>query len=158
MIKVNNIASWVLSKHAFDWIYENYPVGSTILELGSGFGSIALSLNYNIYSVEQDKNWIGLSNRVNYILAPLKDGFYDIDILKSSLPSKYDLLILDGPTKGSGGRTGFIKNMELFNLDCPILIDDVHREDEMKIAEYVSNKLGREYNVFESENKKFAII
>jgi hypothetical protein len=158
MIKVNNIGNWVLSKHAFDWIYENYPMGSTILELGSGFGSIALSLNYNVYSIEQDKNWIGLSNRVNYILAELNDGFYDREVLKSSLPKQYDLLILDGPTKASGGRLGFLDNLDMFKLNCNILIDDVHREDEMKIIESLSNTLNREYIIFESENKKFAII
>lgn len=158
MIKVNNIANWILPDQAFSWIYENIKVGSTILELGSGFGSIALSLNYNIYSIEQDKDWIGLSNKVNYILAEVKNGFYDTNILKNSMPTNYDLLILDGPTKASGGRLGFIDNMDLFKLDCHILIDDVHRKDEMCLVETLSEKLNREFEIYECENKKFAIL
>lgn len=158
MIKVYNIESWILPNGAFKWIYENFKVGDIILELGSGFGSIALSLNYNVYSIEQDKNWIGLSNRVNYILAEINDGFYDRSVIKNSIPQKYDLLIIDGPTKASGGRLGFIDNIDLFDLNCPILIDDVHREDEMKLVTLLSKKINREYTIYESDNKKFAII
>jgi hypothetical protein len=158
MIKVNNISNWILPPEAFNWIYENIEEGSTILELGSGFGSIALSLNYKIHSVEQDENWIGLSNRVNYTLAKIKYDFYDRDVLRNSIPKKYDLLILDGPTKASGGRLGFLNNLDLFYLNCPILIDDVHREDEMKLLSSLSKKLNREYLIFDSGNKKFAVI
>jgi len=156
MIKVNNIASWVMPAEAFDWIYENIPEGSTILELGSGFGSIALGLNYTVYSLEQNEEWCGLSNMVNYIYAPIENGFYSKDMI-ADLP-KYDLLIIDGPTKASGGRKGFIENLKYFNTECPILLDDLHREDEMFIIEKLSTILKRDFKVFESENKKFGII
>jgi hypothetical protein len=156
MIKVNNISNWAMPPEAFNWIYENIPEGSTILELGSGFGSIALGLNYKVYSLEQNKEWCGLSNKVNYIYAPIEDGFYHNDAL-INLP-KYDLLIIDGPTKASGGRKGFLQNLDYFNTDCPILLDDLHREDEMFIMEKLAIILDRKYEVFESENKKFGII
>lgn len=158
MIKINNISNWMIPDIAFDWIYKNINCDSSILELGSGFGSVVLGLNYEIYSVEQDENWIGVSSNVNYIYAPIKDGFYDSDILKKSLPLNYDLLLIDGPTQASGGRLGFIKNIDLFNLNCKIMIDDVHRVDEMQLVTHISKKLNREYQIYSCKNKKFAII
>ena len=80
---------------------------------------------WNVYSVEENHNWATvMSCHNNYIYAPLKDNWYDLDELKHWLPKEYDLIIIDGP-KGSWGnpiRTGFYKNKDLFNLifisDC----------------------------------------
>lgn len=155
---MNNIANWIIPSEAFNWIYENIKPKSVILELGSGFGSIALSLNYKITSIEQDTNWINLSNRVNYIYAPVVNGFYDRNVLKQQIPHKYDLLIIDGPTKASGGRLGFLDNIDLFYTRCPILIDDIHRDDEILLYKTISNRLKRKPKIYDSENKKFAVI
>lgn len=34
-----NLDGWAIPREAFEWIYENLPHGSTILELGSGNGT-----------------------------------------------------------------------------------------------------------------------
>jgi hypothetical protein len=158
MIDIYSIENWILPREAFSWIYKNIPIGATILELGSGFGSIALGMNYDIYSIEHDKNWCEISNLVNYIYAPLADGFYNKNYLLN-LPNKYDLFIIDGPTKASGGRSGILKNINLFNLKCHILLDDIHREEELYILKKLSLTLDRNFEIFECNNsKKFAII
>jgi hypothetical protein len=153
---VNNIENWMLPKEAINWIYDNIPSDSSILELGSGFGTEILSKKYKMTSIEQDEEWLYKFD-TNYIYAPIENGFYKIENL-SNLPKKYDLLIIDGPTQISGGRMGFIKNIDLFFLDCTILIDDVHREEEMEILTKLSNLLKRNYKIFNCDNKKFAII
>jgi hypothetical protein len=148
--------NWMLPEPAFEWIYKNLDTGSCILELGSGFGTEILSKKYKMTSIEQDEDWL-YKFETNYIYAPVEDGFYKIENL-SNLPKYYDLLIIDGPTKSSGGRMGFIEHLDLFFLDCPILIDDVHREEEMEILIKLSNLLKRNYKIFECVNKKFGII
>ena len=59
----------------------------------------------------------------NYIHAPLVKldydeeivEWYDPDIIKENLPENYDLILIDGPA-GKKGRTGFLANIDLFNL------------------------------------------
>ena len=152
---IHNIENWMLPKKAFEWIFENIKEGSTILEFGSGFGTEVLSKKYKMISIEQDEEWIGKFDS-EYIYSPVENGFYKLENL--NLPKKYDLLIIDGPTQSSGGRKGFLKNMNIFYLDCYILIDDVHRTEEMEVLIEISSKLNREYKIFDCGNKKFGII
>jgi hypothetical protein len=42
-----NLDGWAIPREAFEWIYENLPHGSTILELGSGNGTKELVKYYN---------------------------------------------------------------------------------------------------------------
>lgn len=156
MTKIFNLNNWMLPNEALNWIFDNLQDGSNILELGSGFGTEILSKKYKMTSIEQDEEWLYKFD-TNYIYAPIENGFYKIENL-SNLPKYYDLLIIDGPTKSSGGRMGFIQHLDLFFLDCPILIDDAHREEEMEILIKLSNLLKRNYSIFECVNKKFGII
>lgn len=153
---VNNLESWMLPKEAIEWILENIPKGSNILELGSGYGTEILSKSYKMYSIEQDEDWLYKFDS-NYIYAPIKDGFYSREHLRD-IKIEYDLLIVDGPTKSSGGRLGMIDNIDLFILDCDILIDDVHREDELKLLIKISEVVKRDYIIIFCDNKKFGII
>ena len=49
---------WALPDKAFQWIEENIPFGSNIVELGSGHGSMRLSQNYQLWSIEHDEAWL----------------------------------------------------------------------------------------------------
>jgi hypothetical protein len=154
--EIFNIENWMLPKEAIEWIFENVTEGSTILELGSGYGTEILSKSYKMYSIEQNEDWLNKFDS-NYIYAPIVDGFYSRECLKN-ITKEYDLLIIDGPTKLSGGRLGLIENIDLFNLDCDILIDDVHREDELKLLIEISKILKKDYIIIFCDNKKFGII
>lgn len=153
---VNNLENWMLSKEAIDWILENIPKSSNILELGSGFSTEILSKSYKMYSIEQNKDWLDKFDS-EYIYAPIEDGFYCKESLKS-IPKIYDLLIIDGPTESSGGRLGILDNLEYFYLECPILIDDTNRQDELDIANFLSVFTKRKVKTFEIHNKSFSII
>jgi hypothetical protein len=153
---INNLENWMLPELAFEWIYNNIKFGSTILELGSGYGTEILSKSYKIYSIEQNSDWLDKFDS-EYIYAPIEDGFYCKESLKS-IPKIYDLLIIDGPTKSSGGRLGIIDNLEYFYLECPILIDDTNRQDELDIANFLSVLTKRKVKTFKCDNKSFSII
>ncbi len=131
-----------------EWIKNNLPKGSIILELGSGNGSTKiLCEDYKLYSIEHDKKWLN-KYKSNYIYAPIKDGFYDVDILKKKLPKHYDLILVDGPPRkidgAKVGRKGFGEHLDIFNTDCIIIFDDSDRGREKKLIVSVCEKLGRD--------------
>tara|TARA_B110000305_G_C19269822_1_gene553859 strand:+ start:419 stop:943 length:525 start_codon:yes stop_codon:yes gene_type:complete len=138
--------SWMLPLPIFEWIEENIPFGSTILEFGSGEGSKRLSVNYDLYSIEHNPEWLGFSQST-YIYAPIKlsdkyqgeIGWYDIERIKEYLPSKIDLMIIDGPN-GSIGRSGLLDHVDSFSWEFPVIIDDLHREKEYAFSQHLSEK------------------
>jgi len=155
---LRKISEWSMDKEMYNWIRRNIPRGSTILELGSGKSTIDLVKDYRVYSVEHDKEWLNLTDKARYIYAPIKDGWYDTDILKKELPSKYDLIIVDGPP-GYIGRMGFYHNLRLFKTKvCPILFDDTNRGAEKDLLEKITKKLRTKYTEYNVGNKKFAVV
>ncbi len=131
-----------------EWIKNNIPKGSTILELGSGKGSTQyLCDDYDLYSIEHEKRWLNKFDST-YIYAPIKDGFYNTDILKKELPEEYALILVDGPPRKIDGkkvgRKGFGENLDLFNTNCVIMFDDSDRGREKKLIASVCEQLGRE--------------
>ena len=136
MSKERNFGGWSLDKEIYDWVLENIPKGSTILELGSGRSTQEFCKYYKMYSVEHSKKWLNKSDSI-YIYAPIREysgyRWYDIDALKVNLPTEYSLLIVDGPP-GTIGRMGYIYNYNLFRDDIPIIVDDTSRPEENSIS------------------------
>ena len=142
-----------------EYIRKILPNGKTILELGSGHATNLLSENYKMYSIEDNLNWVNRYNST-YLHVPIKkydttwtppdltgpnNSWYDPNILEQKLTKdiQYDLLLVDGPS-GLFGRGGFLKHLDLFNTNVPIIIDDIHREErDLMIA--VANKLNKSY-------------
>lgn len=140
----------------FTWVLKNLPPGSTILELGSGSGSTKnFSRFYKMISVEDKKEFIGMYDS-RYIHAPIRDGWYDLDVLRQELPLHYDLLLVDGPT-GEGNRWGFYQNLELFNTHIPIVFDDILRKEELDMMYKVGTVLNKRPLVFDI-NDNFGVI
>ena len=143
----------------------------TIVEFGSGTSSIYISkliksnnLDAYLYSIDHDKNWQELLNvrylndskQVVFVHAPLvetKNGvlesqkWYDEIILKEVIQSnkKVDLIIVDGPP---GDVSDFARypaiNFIINNLSDTgaVLIDDTHREYEIRIVKDLVKKYG----------------
>jgi hypothetical protein len=151
-----NLDNWAISIEMFNWLKKNLPNGKTILEFGSGTGTIELVKHWNVYSVEQDKEWIGKS-KSNYIYAPIKNGWYDDEIVFSKIPNNYDLIIIDGP-KGSEHRFGIYDQLDKLNTNIPIIFDDTNREIDRKNAILLANKLGKKWEEIIGYQKNFIVI
>lgn len=153
-----DFGGWQISRELFDYIRLILPEGSTMLELGSGWGSSQLALHYTLYSVEHDPVWVDRYDS-HYIYAPLVDGWYDVQVLERTLPKYYDLILVDGPPGHVGiGRIGFFHNLRLFRTDVPIIFDDVDRPAEYALMVQVATALRKPYQVFPSGAKKFGVV
>jgi hypothetical protein len=177
---MNKFGGFAIQESCFNLIKRILPEGKTILELGSGHGTNALSKHYNMISIENQPEWVGVYNS-HYIEAPIKfyshtqiktvglfleveeytapnlpgdspegiiplqKGWYDYKILSEKLKDlTYDLILIDGPN-GAIGRGGFLKHLDLFNTDVPIVIDDICREPEKQLMIKLSETINRPY-------------
>lgn len=156
------LGGFAISVDLFKYILNNLEKGGTILELGSGSGTGELAKFYKVYSIEHDKNWLNKYN-TTYIYAPIVSyqeyKWFNIDILKKSLPTiDYDLILVDGPP-GTIGRAGFFYNLALFDTAKTIIFDDVQRGAELVLLKNVSQKLNRPYKIIKcSDGKVFGVI
>jgi len=140
-------------EHVFiEWIDKNIEKGKTVLELGSGHRSTQQlsKMGYKMISIEHDVNYLNYYES-NYIHAPMKEGWYDVDILRKKLEGlKYDVILVDGPVGvGNKSRLGFYDNMELFDTSVPILIHDAERPGESELKEKLSTKLNRQWSILD---------
>ena len=152
---------WAISKELFNWILENLPGGKTILELGSGSGTVELTHHYNVYSIEHDGKWVGRAEKSTYIYAPIVKyagySWYDVEIVREQLPKEYDLILVDGPP-GTIGREGFLNNIELFKTDVPIIIDDSNRPAEARIRDALAERFNKKVVIFGGAGKESSIL
>ena len=165
-IEDDALGSWSIDESLYDYIREVLPDGSTILELGSGYGTSWFAEHYTIYSVEHDPDFVDKYDST-YIHVPLKDHkplanhqstrWYDAAMLREGLEGlKYDLLLIDGPPQT---RSGFFKYMELFDKDAIWVFDDLHREIDRKVVNSVASKLKCPYVVRgNGAGKPFGVI
>lgn len=161
-------ASWMLGERAMSMVASLLSEGSTILEFGSGDGSGILAEVYEVYSVEHDEDWLGRSENVHYIHAPLKTfgagrEWYDVSAIQAGRPAGVDLVIVDGPP-ADVGRQGFLEALGAIDdslfAGVPILIDDVHRPNDRMLIDQVARITGRDYSLYiESDNRRmFGLI
>lgn len=133
----SRLGGWSINKELYIFIREFLPRGATILELGSGLGTQVLSHHYKMFSIEDDRNFFGKYNS-NYIYAPIKNGWYDPNYLKGTLPTNYDLILVDAPSAIWGNdRRGFFEHRYLFDLSKPIIVDDTNRTNERKLVKLI---------------------
>ena len=143
----------------FSWLVENVEQGSTILEFGSGHGSIMLAKQYDLISIEHDKEWIGISDS-HYIHAEITEnvistehnqlGWYSLSAIIDIINSKnIDVFIIDGPP-GDIGRHGILSIIEELPTDAIFLIDDIHRDAELDIFNKLERWHGGEAKTFTS--------
>lgn len=161
-INIDAFGGWAMNQTTFDYIRSILPDNSTILELGSGTGTNELAKFYKMYSIEANPNWLNKFNST-YIYAPIKMynqlytapgiennfGWHDYQILSKELADlHYDLIFIDGP-EGKYGRAGFLKHINLFNTNVPLIFDDIHRKPEMDLLIEVSKVLNKPYKILE---------
>lgn len=120
-----------------------------VVELGSGHGSAILSEMLSpgarLVSVEHDERFFGLVSGTTYIMAPLKNGWYDREAL-CVLPPPHEIaaLIVDGPIRG---RQALLHHLDLFPPHVPLLLDDVHRAEEKALVTQLAKRRRDFYSV-----------
>lgn len=161
---MRNLNGFAISEELLQWLVHNLPENGTVLEFGSGTGTIELAKNFKTYSVECNPRWVGLSDRANYILAPIvkpQDGpeWYNLDTVLNGLKDvKYDAIVIDGPNVRDGNRYGFLKHISHFRKDVPIIIDDTHRRYEKQLANDISKAVGRPAVTIKGHEKSFDVV
>jgi hypothetical protein len=139
--------SWSICDGVLEAVRNLVDEKSVILELGSGMGSRSLAEICTIFSVEHDERFLDIHQSVNYIHAPLTDieplsefnenKWYDSEAIRKNLPEKIDLVLVDGPPE-KYGRSGLLHHLDMFDENCIWIIDDVLREKDQKLANYIS--------------------
>ncbi len=149
---MTRFSGWSIDKFFYNYIREHFPVGSTMIELGSGRITEEFAKHYTVYSIEHNLEWVGKFHD-HYIHAPIKDygeyQWYDREAIASKLPQKYDFVLIDGPPK-KFGRMGFYHNIDLFKNDIPLLFDDTHRKTEKNLIENVANDLHTTFKIYKN--------
>lgn len=145
-----------ISQELYHYLCAVLPEGSTILELGSGYGTSQLAKRFVMYSVEHNADWVNRYNST-YIHAPIENSWYSVDAIKRGLPKHYDLILIDGPPRRIG-RRGFFKNLEIFNVNVPLVFDDIHDPNEFQDMIDVAKKLERDCYQYVCKNKKWGVI
>ena len=155
---------FAIAKETYEWILKNLPKGKTILELGSGKGTVELTKHWKVYSIEHSKKWLGYAEKSNYIYTPIisygkkkQYDWYDREIIKKKIPKEYDLLLVDGPT-GNIGRKGFLRNIGLFKMNIPIIIDDTQREQYVNICDFIVENYNKKAVTIQAGNKQFTVL
>ena len=158
----NEFGKFSMTEKLFNFILFVLPDEKILLELGSGWVTQELSKHYNVYSVEDNIEWLNKYNS-NYIHAPIvkytndylppplpalkkvnqkyQSGWYDVEVLRKEMPFiKYNLLLVDGPMSRIG-RGGFLLHIDLFDASVPIIVDDLVNEGEFLLLKKVASKL-----------------
>ena len=163
---MSKFGGWAINESCYEFMVKTLPEGSTVLELGSGIGTMHLAKHFKMYSIENYPEWIDKYDST-YIYAPIKYydsewtspdlpgegspkqlGWFDPERIIGNLPEKYDAILIDGPN-GMFGRGGFLKHIELFNTDVLLIFDDINRESELELMKAVSKKIGRPYSILD---------
>ena len=140
--------NFMLPQRAIDVVVERLSEGATIVEMGSGDGTLALlQRGFNVVSVEHDPDWASI-HPGTCILTSIEPcasseahgeaGWYVLDENDNRFPPKFELLLVDGPP-GWIGRSGLLGHEWLINRATNILIDDTDRMAEEQLAAQVQS-------------------
>ncbi len=168
------LGGWSITQQCLDWMVENVPSGSKVLEFGSGMGTGELVKHFDMTSIEQDAFWCNGFSGSRYIHAPLDGHWYSWEALEAgNLENDYAMIIIDGPTRFSTStqdnletaRMGicdyYLANSDLFH-DCYIVIDDTDRPKDMAVCEFFLEqgfeKIAEQQCPICPKNKQFSVV
>lgn len=157
MVIDKNLGGFAIDKEVLDWMYANIPLGTNVLEFGSGFGSNELSTYWNMYCVEHDSHWIGKFSSLNYIYAPILNGWYSVTAVLHGIPMQYSCILIDGPP-GHIGRLKIMDHVGILDLSVPLIVDDTHRVADKQLFDALVQKTGRIGHLIKTVDKEFGVI
>jgi hypothetical protein len=150
---------------------------ATVLEIGTGDGTSALTEHFNVVSIEHDSQYHKGTSRL--LEVPLKScreldlpiafwkrfpgatEWYDPAILLEKLRGvQYDAILIDGPNGGARRAAMWHFFSILFRMDVPVIIDDAHRTYDWQVAVKIAEvKDAKEFVVVRGEPERlFAVI
>lgn len=143
---MSNLGGWAIGQGMLEWIQGRFNGLTTIMELGSGSGSIELAKRFPVISVEHDPEWLSKTDGNMVVYAPIVDGWYDPRVM-FPLASIMDpcLIIVDGPPARIG-RSRFVDFFEAAFLSSyltrvthsrcrTVIFDDTNRPEDWEVAE-----------------------
>jgi predicted O-methyltransferase YrrM len=155
-----NLGDWAISRMLLNTVSQHLPPNGTILELGSGTGTQELRKFARVISIEHDRKWAQpATDKDKTYVVPLDPatGWYDRQLLEVALREEtYDLIIVDGPKRKA--RHGFLHNLDLFNHEAVIVIDDTNRQEIALMAEMVARTLNRKYDYYQQQGEKRTFV
>lgn len=152
---------WALPQEAHEFLIAHVPSRATVLELGSGEGTARLVRAFDrVFTVEHDPAYVGKIEGAHYIHAPIVEGWYAPGQIVTALAAagaQPDVVIVDGPP-GSIGRAGLLCYPGIYKV-APLLVDDVHREAEGRLALELAEKRNQTVSVHAlRDGRAFATI
>ena len=167
---LNEFGGWAIEKACFDFIRSFASEGSSVIELGSGYSTKALSQYYRVTSIEHDSDFLHKHQNefsqgkfsVELILAPLvkipSGGvWYDPTKVAAKLPHFSRLVLVDGPP-AIFGREGLLEHLPLFQNTDAFIFDDVNRPSEFLLLSQVASALNKKFDVIKGRKKEFGVI
>lgn len=146
------------------------------LECGSGLSTLLLGVvakrgGFEHWALEHQREWSVRVRRdlaryglptVRVSTAALKQyaGFDWYDPPLAEMPSRFALVVCDGPPSGTmGGRYGLVPVMrEHLRPGCVILLDDAWREDERAVARRWQAELGATLELVSCKKPYFRMV
>ena len=157
-VQKNALGGWSIEKKLLNYILETFPTVKVLLEFGSGNGTSAFLKHFGVTSIEHDPYYsIKRASNHNCVVAPIENGWYQRNIVEETLETTdYDLILVDGPPGDL--RKGILDHMDIFSqIKCPIIFDDMDREDDCSTMKKFCKALDRQYGIFKGEKKSFAL-
>jgi predicted O-methyltransferase YrrM len=161
-INNENLGDWAISRILLNTVSQHIPKDGTVLEIGSGTGTLELRKFARVISIEHDPKWAQpATDKDRTFIIPIdpETGWYKREMLEAALKGQhYDLILVDGPKRN--GRHGFLHNLDLFDHDAVIVIDDTNRTEIAVMTEMVARALGRVASTYHGQGEKrtFAIF
>lgn len=157
-LQKNALGGWSIEKEMLNYIMKTFPTAKILLEFGSGNGTFAFLKHFSVTSIEHDPYYsMKRASNHNCVVAPIENGWYRGSVVKEALETtEYDLILVDGPPGDL--RTGILDHVGLFTqITCPIIFDDMDREDDCTIMKTFCKALDRRYRIFKGDKKSFAL-
>ena len=54
-------SDWMMPDEIFAWLEENVEKGASVLEFGSGHGSLKLAQRFKLISIEHNPDWLAVA-------------------------------------------------------------------------------------------------
>ena len=163
-IDESNLGGWAISKELLVQVSKMIKPHSTILELGSGSGTIELRKIAKVISIEHEPKYLhdyqpdqNSAHEAHFIPLDPETGWYDRGNLREALAGKeYDLIIVDGPKRA--GRHGFMHNLDLFDLTAAIVLDDLQRVEIRAMADILRRTINRPYGEYRAGPRRWFAV